>query len=117
VTDRQTQEQDQRPLAAAESDAAQEAVSMVQAGANRIEGDSISMSQSGAGVIRGGQITVDQGGAFAIVGDRIDVREGGAAVLLAREVSGQPVVLLDWRSVVALVGGLLLLKLLFRGRR
>lgn len=86
-------------------------------GVASIHADDITIDQGGAAIIRSDRIRLNQGGALVMIGRRIDIREGGAAVLIARRVSGNVNVALDWRSILALIGGLIALKLLFRGRR
>jgi hypothetical protein len=91
-------------------------VSIVQGGASRVHGKSVSVNQGGAMVIRGDRVTVEQGGALAFIANRIEARDAGAMFLIARQVSGDVRVLVDWRAVAAVIGGLILLGLL-RGRR
>ena len=97
-----------------------------------VRGDRIEASQSAIGRVRAHEVRADQGalglvkarsvvnteGAIgAVAADQVETNGGFAFLMIARRVSGDVTVLLDWRAAIAAVGTLLVLGRLLRGRR
>jgi hypothetical protein len=57
------------------------------------------------------------GAVGAIAADHVEAHGGFTFLMVARRVSGDVTVLLDWRGVVAAIGALLVIGRLLRGRR
>ncbi|MEP7360775.1 MAG: hypothetical protein ABI744_04270 [Chloroflexota bacterium] len=85
-------------------------VSITQGGAAQVHADQMSLSQGGAAIVHADSFTLNDGGtAFAVMADQATVNEGSNVLLLiAGEVNGDARPLLDWRSALALAGGLVI---------
>lgn len=85
-------------------------VSITQGGAAQVHAEQMTLSQGGAAIVHADNFTLNDGGtAFAVMADQANINEGSnVLVLLAGEVHGDASPLLDWRSALALAGGLVL---------
>ncbi len=85
-------------------------VSITQGGAAQVHAEQMSLSQGGAAIVHADNFTLNEGGtAFAVMSDQATVNEGSNVLLLvAGEVHGDARPLLDWRSALALGGGLVI---------
>jgi hypothetical protein len=88
-----------------------------QSAAARVTASSVTMNQGAIGFVRGADVHMDQGAVGAVAAEHAEFSGGFAFLVLARRVSGQVNVLLDWRGVAAAVAVLLVLGRLLRGRR
>jgi hypothetical protein len=75
-----------------------------------IHAENVNLSQGGAAIVHADNFTLNEGGtAFAVMSDQANVNEGSNVLLLvAGEVHGDARPLLDWRSALALAGGLVI---------
>jgi hypothetical protein len=87
-----------------------------QSAAARVNAASVSLSQGASGLVRGGEVRIEQAAVGALAADHVEFRDGFALLVLARRVSGQVTVLLDWRGLAAVAAVLLVLGRLLRGR-
>jgi hypothetical protein len=78
--------------------------------------DEVHLEQGAVGLLRAQQVGITQGVVGALAAEHVEARESFAFLVIARRLSGDVTVLLDWRSVAALVGTLLVLGRLLRGR-
>jgi hypothetical protein len=85
-------------------------VSITQGGAAQVHAEQMSLSQGGAAIVHADNFTLNEGGtAFAVMSDQATVNAGSNVLLLvAGEVHGDARPLLDWRSALALAGGLVI---------
>jgi hypothetical protein len=85
-------------------------VSITQGGAAQVHAEQMSLSQGGAAIVHADNFTLNEGGtAFAVMSDQANVNAGSNVFLLvAGEVHGDARPLLDWRSALALGGGLVI---------
>jgi hypothetical protein len=85
-------------------------VSITQGGAAQVHAEQMTLSQGGAAIVHAENFTLNEGGtAFAVMSDQANVNEGSNVLLLvAGEVHGDARPLLDWRSALALAGGLVI---------
>jgi hypothetical protein len=75
-------------------------------------------SEQGAmGLVRARSVVSSEGAAGAIAADHVETHGGFTFLMVARRVSGDVTVLLDWRAAFAAVGALLVIGRLLRGRR
>ncbi len=88
-----------------------------QSAVGRMSGSSITMRQGATGLVRGTDVRLEQGAVAAIAADHVELRDGFAFLVVARRISGNVTVLLDWRALLMLMGVLLVLGRLLRGRR
>jgi hypothetical protein len=88
-----------------------------QSAAARVTASTITLSQGASGLVRGTDVHVDQGAVGAVAAEHAEFTDGFVFLVVARRVSGQVTVLLDWRGVAAAVAVLLVLGRLLRGRR
>lgn len=73
--------------------------------------------QGAMGLVRARSVVTTEGAVGALAAETVETHGGFAFLVIARRVTGDVTVLLDWRSAVALVGALLVLGRLLRGRR
>lgn len=92
-------------------------VEMHQSAAGDVMGSTVHLQQGAAGFVRGTTVHVESGAVGAVAAEHAELRNGFALLVVARRVSGQPVVLLDWRGMAAGAALLLVLGRLLRGRR
>jgi len=92
-------------------------VEATQSAAARVTASSVTMSQGASGFVRGTDVRLEQGAVGAVAAEHVEFQDGFALLVVARKVSGQVTVLLDWRGVAALVAVILVLGRLLRGRR
>jgi hypothetical protein len=85
-------------------------VSITQGGAAQVHAEQMTLSQGGAAIVHVENLTLNEGAtAFAVMSDQANVNEGSnVLVLVAGEVHGDARPLLDWRSALALAGGLVI---------
>ncbi len=88
-----------------------------QSAAARVTGSTVNLSQGASGFVRGTDVHMEQGAVGAVAADHVEFHDGFAFLVVARRVSGQVTVLLDWRGVAAAIAVLLVLGRLLRGRR
>jgi hypothetical protein len=62
-------------------------------------------------------VVTSEGAVGAVAADHVEMNSGFAFLVLARRVSGDVTVLLDWRAAIAALGALLVIGRLLRGRR
>ena len=75
-------------------------------------------SEQGAlGLVRARSVVTSEGAVGAIAADRVETQGGFTFLMVARRVSGDVTVLLDWRAAFAAVGALIVIGRLLRGRR
>jgi hypothetical protein len=82
----------------------------------RVVAHEVHAEQGALGVVRARSVVISAGATGAIAATHVENRGGFTVLMLARRVSGDVTVLLDWRAVAA-VGALLVLGRLLRGRR
>ena len=87
-----------------------------QSAAARVTAGSVNMSQGASGFVRGAEVHIEQGAVGAVAAEHVELREGFTLLVLARRVSGEATILLDWRGLVAAAALLLVLGRLLRGR-
>jgi len=94
-------------------------VTLTQGGASRINARDVSISQGGAGLVRTETLRLGTGSsAGAVLAGRAELAKGSRImVLVARQTSGDVRPILDWRGVLALVGGIVLLRRLLGALR
>jgi hypothetical protein len=92
-------------------------VEATQSAIGRLAASDVRASQGAMGLVRGRSVELVEGAAGASAAERVEVRGGFAFLMVARHVSGDVRVLLDWRSAAAAVGALLVIGRLLRGRR
>ena len=92
-------------------------VHMNQSAAGSVMGSTIHLQQGASGFVRGTTVEVQEGVVGAVAADQVEFRDGFALLIVARRVSGQTTVLLDWRAVTGAVAVLVVLGRLLRGRR
>ena len=85
--------------------------------AGKVTGSTVHLEQGAGGFVRGTTVRVQDSALGALAADQVEFRDGFAFLVLARRVSGQVTVLLDWRGVAAATATLLVLGRLLRGRR
>ncbi len=75
-------------------------------------------SEQGAmGLVRARSVMSSEGAVGAIAADHVQTHGGFTFLMVARRVSGDVTVLLDWRAAFAAVGALIVIGRLLRGRR
>lgn len=74
-------------------------------------------SQGAIGLVRARSVVSEEGAIGAVAAEQVETRGGFAFLVVARRVSGDVTVLLDWRGAVAALAGLLVIGRLLRGRR
>jgi hypothetical protein len=92
-------------------------VDLSQGAIGRVIAHEVHAEQAALGVVRARSAVIAEGATGAIAATHVENRGGFAVLMLARQVSGDVTVLLDWRAVIAAVGALLVLGRLLRGRR
>ena len=88
-----------------------------QSAAARVNAGSVSLSQGASGFVRGGDVHIEQAAVGAVAADHVEIREGFALLMLARRVSGDVTVLLDWRGLAVARRAPAVIGRLLRGRR
>lgn len=92
-------------------------VEMHQSAAGDVTGSTVHLQQGAVGFVRGATVHVESGAVGAVAAEHAEMTNGFALLVVARRVSGQVVVLLDWRGMAAATALLLVLGRLLRGRR
>lgn len=77
----------------------------------------VELRQGAMGFVRGRSVTTRESAVGAIAAEHVETRGGVTLLVLARRVSGDGTVLLDWRAAAAGLGVLLIVRRLLRGRR
>ena len=72
-----------------------------QSAAARVTGTSVRMDQGAIGLVHANEVHLEQGAIGAVAADEVEFHGGFAYLVLARRVSGQVTVLLDWRAAAA----------------
>jgi len=88
-----------------------------QSAIGRLVAHDVRSRQGAIGLVRARSVEVTEGAVGAIAAERVEMRAGFAFLMVARHVSGDVKVLLDWRSAAAAMGALLVVGRLLRGRR
>jgi hypothetical protein len=88
-----------------------------QSAIGRLVAQEVRSDQGAVGLVRAKRVVTSESAVGAIAADHVETGGGFTFLMLARKVSGDVTVLLDWRSAAAALGVLLVLGRLLRGRR
>ena len=88
-----------------------------QSAIGRVVAHEVRSEQGALGLVRATSVVTTEGATGAIAADHVESNGGFAFLVVARRVSGDVTVLLDWRAAFAAVGALLVIGRLLRGRR
>jgi hypothetical protein len=108
------------PVALAEAQASHvraDRVESNQSAIGQVVAHEVHSEQGAMGLVRARSVVSSEGATGAIAADHVETHGGFAVVMLARRVSGDVTVLLDWRALFAAVGALIVIGRLLRGRR
>lgn len=92
-------------------------VDATQSAISRVVAREVRLGQGALGFLRGRSVVTTDSAVGAIAAEHVETHGGVAFLVLARRVTGDVTVLLDWRGVVAALGLLVSLGRLLRGRR
>jgi hypothetical protein len=88
-----------------------------QSAIGRLAAHEVRSDQGAMGLVRAERVVTSEGAVGAVAADHVETNGGFTFLMVARKVSGDVTVLLDWRSAAAALGVLLVLGRLLRGRR
>ena len=88
-----------------------------QSALGRVMAHEVHSEQGAMGLVRARSVVTSDGAIGAIAADEVEMHGGFAFLVLARRVSGDVTVLLDWRAASAALAALLVIGRLLRGRR
>jgi hypothetical protein len=108
------------PVALAEAQASHvraDHVESSQSAIGQVVAHEVHSEQGAMGLVRARSVVSSEGAAGAIAASHVETHGGFAFLMVARRVSGDVTVLLDWRAAFAAVGALIVIGRLLRGRR
>jgi hypothetical protein len=88
-----------------------------QSAIGRLVARDVRSDQGALGIVRARSVVASEGALGAVAAEHVETHGGFTLLMIARRVSGDVTVLLDWRAAAAAVGALLVLGRLLRGRR
>jgi len=88
-----------------------------QSALGRVVAHEVHSEQGAMGLVRARSVVTSEGAMGAVAADHVEMNSGFAFLVLARRVSGDVTVLLDWRAAFAALGALIVIGRLLRGRR
>lgn len=83
----------------------------------RVVAHEVRSEQGAMGLVRARSAVSSEGAVGAIAAEHVETHGGFTFLMVARRVSGDVTVLLDWRAAFAAVGALVVIGRLLRGRR
>jgi hypothetical protein len=92
-------------------------VEATQAALGRVLARDVHADQGAIGFARADRVEVSEGAVGAIYADQVETRDGFVLLMIAKRVTGDVTVLLDWRAAAAFAGVLVVLGRLLRVRR
>jgi hypothetical protein len=108
------------PVALAEAQASHvhaDHVESSQSAIGQVVAREVHAEQGAMGLVRARAVVSSEGATGAIAASHVETHGGFAILMVARRVSGDVTVLLDWRAAFAAVGALIVIGRLLRGRR
>ncbi len=111
---------DERPpdiageAAGAEPPQRRQGVELEQGAAASVSGIEVELEQSAAALVRAENAEVEESAVFMLFGRQVDLRRSNVFLLLAPSVKGDARILFDWRGALILVGGIAVIRTIFR---